>query len=99
MKGGTINTSGTSNALPAPNWKPCGVSNLIDGLVSDKWVLPENKWQEVAGIYRAHSEKYWSELVAVRNKRSCELYADGWVARWIDDTARCHWVAEPGESE
>ena len=88
MDNGTINVSGPGNMMPKTVWRPCGVSDLIDGFIRDGWIAPEDKWIEVANIYRGQSEAHWRHIIDMRDRVERKAYADAWVSRWIHDTQR-----------
>lgn len=66
---GTINVSGPSNMTPRIQWRPCFTSNLIDEFIRDGWIRPEDKWLEVANIYRGQSEAHWRTIMDMRRAR------------------------------
>lgn len=83
----TINTSGPENRCPKVEWSPCAVSALIDGFIQDKWIAPDDKWLEVAHIYRGQANANWSKYLRLRDRIEAGSYADSWIYRWLEDTA------------
>jgi hypothetical protein len=48
-------------------WKSCGVTVLVDELIKDKWIKPEDRFQEIAQIYKSQVRQAWHELIMFQN--------------------------------
>ena len=53
----TVNKSGPANRSPLRPWTPCAVTSLVDDLIKDKWVAPEDRFQEIAQIYKGQTQQ------------------------------------------
>lgn len=82
---GTINVSGPDNRPPRIVWKPCAVSDLIDGFIRDGWIAAEDKWIEIAYIYKGQLEAKGRDLTDLRARLEAQAYAASWVSRWLCD--------------
>jgi len=53
----TVNKSGPTNRSPLRPWTPCSVTSLVDDLIKDKWIAPEDRFQEIAQIYKGQTRQ------------------------------------------
>ena len=53
----TANKSGPANRSPLRPWTPCAVTSLVDDLIKDKWIAPEDRFQEIAQIYKGQTQQ------------------------------------------
>jgi len=53
----TVNKSGPTNRSPLRPWTPCAVTSLVDDLIKDKWIAPEDRFQEIAQIYKGQTRQ------------------------------------------
>ena len=53
----TVNKSGPTNRSPLRPWTPCAVTSLVDDLIKDKWIAPEDRFQEIAHIYKGQTRQ------------------------------------------
>jgi len=73
----TVNKSGPSNRSPLRPWTPCAVTSLVDDLIKDKWVAPEDKFQEIAQIYKGQTQQLERVVRRLSSKIAKMEYADG----------------------
>jgi hypothetical protein len=52
----TVNKSGPTNRSPLRPWTSCAVTILVDDLIKDKWIAPEDRFQEIAQIYKGQTQ-------------------------------------------
>jgi hypothetical protein len=53
----TVNKSGPTNRSPLRPWTSCAVTILVDDLIKDKWIAPEDRFQEIAQIYKGQTQQ------------------------------------------
>ena len=53
----TVNKSGPTNRSPLRPWTPCAVTSLVDDLIKDNWIAPEDRFQEIAQIYKGQTQQ------------------------------------------
>jgi len=53
----TVNKSGPANRCPLRPWTSCAVTSLVDDLIKDKWIAPEDRFQEIAHIYKGQTQQ------------------------------------------
>jgi hypothetical protein len=53
----TVNKSGPTNRSPLRPWTSCSVTILVDDLIKDKWIAPEDRFQEIAQIYKGQTQQ------------------------------------------
>lgn len=63
------------------------MSALIDGCIRDGWIAPEDKWIEVAKIYRGQASANRALHIRLRDQLEAADYAQSWVDRWLEATA------------
>ena len=62
----TKNNSGPSNMTPLSTWSPGWVENIVDNFIEDGWILPENRMQEIAYIYKGNCQSLLRDLNRLR---------------------------------
>ena len=78
------NQSGKKNRSPVRPWVACSVSNLIDELIADKWIDPEDRWQEIANIYKGQFIVEQRNFNSYRDRMYADIYKATWMDRWIE---------------
>jgi hypothetical protein len=64
----TVNKSGPANRSPLRQWTPCAVTTLVDDLIKDKWIAPEDRFQEIAQIYKGQTQQLERMLRRLQKK-------------------------------
>jgi len=64
----TANTSGPANRLPLKYWTSCGVTSLVDDLIKDNWIAPEDRFQEIAQIYKGQTQHLRNDVLRLQEK-------------------------------
>ena len=81
----TKNMAGPENRPPLLPLAKCFNQNLVDGFVADGWIAPEHRDRKVIALYQGQMAAERRQHLAERSRREAEVYAAGWVERWIDD--------------
>lgn len=80
----TVNAVGPENATsPMPIW-PDATTALVNDLIRDGWVLPENRFEELAALYQAQMRNAHRQIQDTQRAAERKQYADEWVHRVID---------------
>lgn len=64
----TVNKSGPANRLPLKYWTSCGVTSLVDDLIKDNWIAPEDRFQEIAQIYKGQTQHLRNDVLRLQEK-------------------------------
>jgi len=64
----TVNKSGPANRSPLKSWTPCGVTSLVDDLIKDNWIAPEDRFQEIAQIYKGQTQHLRNDVLRLQEK-------------------------------
>lgn len=80
----TVNAVGPENATKPMTIWPDATTELVDGFIRDGWILPENRNQELAGLYQGQMRSAQRQLREVFLAAEEKRYAAGWVFRILD---------------
>lgn len=90
----TINTGGEANMMPRAVPFSDPTTEMVDSFIRDGWMHSDDKWLEVAKMYRGAASAARREASKQRDlrfdikaARFAEEYAAAWPARWLDDQA------------
>jgi hypothetical protein len=68
--------------------KPDFTTVLVDEFIADGWVRPEDRENEIAWLLQGNLIATKREFARFRECLDRRRYASGWIARWIEGTAR-----------
>ena len=98
----TVNKSGPANRLPLKPWTSCAVTSLVDDMIKDKWIAPEDRFQEIAQIYKGQTQTLTRTVTRLENKiRGLlgEPLDAPPEAVWTPDEGWTPWAKEPNATE
>lgn len=64
----TVNKSGPANRSPLKPWTSCAVTSLVDDMIKDKWIAPEDRFQEIAQIYKGQTQQLHKDVRRLQEK-------------------------------
>ena len=64
----TVNKSGPANRSPLQPWISCAVTSLVDDLIKDNWIAPEDRFQEIAQIYKGQTQQLRNDVLRLQEK-------------------------------